>query len=223
MTFPKFDPGSVLVAPALDFDIKSMRDGTIAGLASPFGGAPDRAGDIVQKGAYARTLADHKREGTMPAMLWSHKLEEPIGKWTSIREERDGLYVEGVANLGTRRGREAFEHIANGDAGGLSIGYLIPEGGRKYNGDGSFTLLEVELVEISVVTIPAARSARITSAKSLNSKSDLIDMLREDGLSKAAAARIAAGGWPALAGDDHTKATELAAVIERATANLRRS
>ena len=37
----------------------------------------------------------------------------------------------------------------------------------------------------------------------------------------AAATRIAAGGWPALAGEDHQKAIDLAAQIEAATAMIR--
>lgn len=220
--FHKFNPNAIIVAPALDVEVKSTRDGTITGLASTFGGNPDRHGDIVQKGAFARTLREHKSEGSMPAMLWSHRLEEPIGKWTEIRETAEGLVVTGSVNLKTARGQEAFEHVSAGDAGSLSIGYLVPEGGRKYNGDGSFSLVDVDLVEISVVTVPANPRARITGAKSLQSKSDLIDMLREGGLPKAAAARVAAGGWSALAGENlHEKAIALAAQIEAATAKLR--
>lgn len=38
-------------------------------------------------------------------------------------------------------------HLSAGDVTGLSIAYVIPEGGRKYRGDGSFDLLDVDLVE----------------------------------------------------------------------------
>lgn len=218
----KFDPTAIRIAPALDVEVKAAGDGLIEGYASTFGGKPDRAGDIVAKGTFARTLAEHAREGTTPAMLWSHRIEEPIGKWAALQEDRDGLHVAGRINLKTTRGREAFEHIAAGDAGAFSIGYLIPEGGRKYNGDGSFTLVDVDLVEVSIVAVPANPRARIATVKSVGSKAELADLLRDAGLAKAAAGRVAAAGWPALNGDDHhQKAMRLLASIEAATARLR--
>lgn len=222
MQFQKFDPTAIRLAPALDLEVKATGDGLIEGYASTFDGKPDRAGDIVVKGAFARTLAEHCREGTTPAMLWSHRIEEPIGRWTALGEDRKGLRVAGQINLKTRRGREAFEHIAAGDAGAFSIGYLIPEGGRKYNGDGSFTLVDVDLVEVSVVAVPANPRARIAAVKSLTSKGELVDLLHDAGLAKAAAKQIANGGWPALSGDDtQQKAARLLAAIDAATARLR--
>lgn len=220
--FSKFDPTAVRLAPALDLAVKAAGDGLIEGYASTFGGRPDRAGDVVAKGAFARTLAEHAREGTAPAMLWSHRIEEPIGKWTTIREDGEGLHVAGRINLKTTRGREAFEHIAAGDAGGFSIGYLIPEGGRKYNGDGSFTLVDVDLVEVSIVAVPANPHARISSVKAVRSKAELVDLLHEAGLAKAAATRVAASGWAGLSGGEtHEKAMRLLATIDAATARIR--
>ncbi|MQV11219.1 HK97 family phage prohead protease [Sinorhizobium meliloti] len=220
--FSKFDPTAIRLAPALDLEVKAAGDGLIEGYASTFGGKPDRAGDIVAKGAFARTLAEHSREGTSPAMLWSHRIEEPIGKWTALREDREGLHVAGRINLKTTRGREAFEHIAAGDAGAFSIGYLVREGGRKYLGNGVFSLTDVDLVEISVVTVPANPRARIAGVKSLTNKGELVDLLHDAGLAKAAAKQIANGGWPALSGDDtQQKAARLLAAIDAATARLR--
>lgn len=220
--FSKFDPTAIRLAPALDLEVKAAGDGLIEGYASTFGGKPDRAGDIVAKGAFARTLAEHSREGTSPAMLWSHRIEEPIGKWTALREDREGLHVAGRINLKTTRGREAFEHIAAGDAGAFSIGYLISEGGRKYNGDGSFTLVDVDLVEVSVVAVPANPRARIASVKAVRSKAELVDLLHEAGLAKAAATRVAASGWAGLTGEEtNEKAKRLLAAITGATARLR--
>ncbi|WP_018688713.1 HK97 family phage prohead protease [Ahrensia kielensis] len=221
--FHKFQPESFRLAPALDLEIKSDGNGRIEGYASTFGGEADRQGDIVSIGAFERTLAEHKNGGTLPAMLWSHRQEELIGRWTNIHEDTKGLHVAGQINMKTTRGREAYEHVAAGDAGAFSIGYFIPDGGRKYNSDGSFTLLDVDLFEVSVVAIPANPRAKITSVKSLNSKSELIDILRDAGLAKAAAARLAAGGWPALSNTDDTelKAKQLASIIDAATHNLR--
>jgi HK97 family phage prohead protease len=202
--------------------IKSAEAGRIEGLASTFGGAPDRAGDIVQRGAFVRTLCEHREQNTVPALLWAHQIEAPIGKWTELREADTGLYAAGRINLETTTGREAFEHVKAGDASGLSIGYLIPEGGRKYNGNGTFTIVDCDLCEISIVAVPANPRAKLTQVKSLGSKAELFDLLREAGLAKVAAARVAAAGWPALNSDDREeKAIRLAAEIERFTSMIR--
>jgi HK97 family phage prohead protease len=122
-----YDLAALRFAPILDLEVKAGRDGAIAGYASTFDGKPDRVGDVVAAGAFRRTLAEHKAEGTAPAMLWSHRIDEPIGKWLDIREDRTGLFVSGQVNLKTERGRAAFEHVAAGDVEGFSIGYRAPD------------------------------------------------------------------------------------------------
>ncbi len=212
----------ILTSSAVSLEVKTSETGQIQGYASTSGSVPDRHGDIVLPGAFAKSLARHKVTGDMPAMLWSHAQEQPIGKWHSMHEDSTGLFVEGVLNLKTTKGREAFEHVKAGDAGGLSIGFTLPEGGREYVGDGVFKLKTVDLLEVSIVAIPANPLARITGVKSINSKSEAVDMLRECGLSRKAAARFAAGGWPALSNDDYReKAMKLAAHIDAAINKMR--
>ncbi|MBL0375214.1 HK97 family phage prohead protease [Rhizobium sp. KVB221] len=222
MNFRKnFDVSAMRLSVVSDLGIKAQPDGMISGYASPFGGAPDFQGDIVAPGAFTRTLREQKAEGVVPAMLWHHKQDEPIGKWLSIAEDGFGLAVTGQINLKTEYGLKAFNHIVGGSATGLSIGFLLPEGGRNYNRDGSFTLTDIDLIEISVTPTPANRRARIATVKSINSKTELVDLLREAGLAKTAAQRVAAGGWPALSNADHQKAIDLAAQIDAATAKIR--
>jgi len=212
----------MLTAKPVAIELKATESGRIEGYASTIGGKPDRHGDVVQKGAVRQSLERMRDTGDMPVMLWAHAQEQPIGRWLSMHEDAKGLFVEGILNLKTEKGREAFEHVKAGDAGGLSIGFTTPEGGREYAGDGVFNLKAVDVLEISIVAIPANPLARITGVKSLASKAEAIDMLRECGLSKAAAARFAAGGFKAL-GDDHSheKAMQLAAKIDAATKSMR--
>jgi hypothetical protein len=76
-------------------------DGLIEGYASLFGAA-DQGGDIVEQGAYARSL----KEGRRIKMLWQHDPREPIGTWDEVREDERGLYVKGppLAERGARTG-----------------------------------------------------------------------------------------------------------------------
>ncbi|PZX18756.1 hypothetical protein LX81_00449 [Palleronia aestuarii] len=213
----------LITAPASSLEVKASSQGRIEGYASTFGGVPDRHSDVVLPGAFTKSLSlKTAPDGDMPVMLWAHMQERPIGRWTAMQEDSKGLHVEGVLNLSTDGGREAYEHVKAGDAGGLSIGFTVPEGGREYVGQGVFHLKEVEVLEISVVTVPANPLARISGVKALGSKAEAIDMLRECGLSKKAAARFAAGGWHALSGDEtHEKAQHVAQAIDRAIQSMR--
>ena len=212
----------LITAPASSLEVKASASGRIEGYASTFGGEPDRHSDIVLPGAFTKSIERSTSTGEMPVMLWSHMQEQPIGRWTHVAEDSKGLYVEGTFNLKTERGRDAYEHVKAGDAGGLSIGFVTTENGREYAGKGVFHLKEIDLLEVSVVTVPANPLARISGVKNLASKSEAIDMLRECGLSRKAAARFAAGGWNALSGEDHhEKAINLARQIDRAINRVR--
>lgn len=215
----KYHHEVITSAPTLE--VKADAQGRITGYGAVFGNA-DRQGDIVMAGAFTKSLQRIKATGDMPVMLWSHAQEQPIGRWTSITEDGKGLRVDGVLNLKTERGRDAYEHVKAGDAGGLSIGYQTPKGGREYAGQGIFHLKEVDLFEISVVSVPANPMARIEGVKSIDSKADAVDMLRGAGLSKKAANLFAAGGWTALAGGyDETKLKRLAESIDAATSKMK--
>lgn len=209
-------------SPPLEIRLSSATaSGAIEGYASAFGGPPDDYGDIVEPGAFRATLAEHKAAGTMPAMLWCHDDALPVGKWTDMVEDDYGLLVRGNLNTRTERGRDALEHLRSRDITGLSIGYVVPAGGWKHSNEARRIITAAHLWEVSLVTIPANRRARITGVKSLQSKSELIDLLREGGLSKSAAIRVAAGGWTALGPDETRELDDLVQAIQAQTEEMK--
>jgi len=149
----------------LDFalDIKSADDdGRFEGWASPYEGAPDSYGDIIDKAAYDDTLAKHRANNTMPVMLWAHDQAQPIGVWENFESKDNGLYGVGRLIKGVRRADEAHLLMKNGAVRGLSIGYRVVEAVP----DGKMTRLKrVDLHEVSIVAIPAADRARIVHVK----------------------------------------------------------
>lgn len=210
----KFDPSAARLAPPLriKLDGGSQAAGAVSGYGSVFGGPPDSYGDIIAPGAYARTIREHKAAGTMPVMLWAHNPAEPVGRWTEMKEDEHGLFLRGQFNLETSRGRDAHAHAKAGDVTGLSIGYWVAEGGAKRGDHGGNLLTDLDLMEISVVAVPANRRAL------LSSKAEVVDLLRKSGLSKGAAARLADGGWPALTGQDDEE--DAARQIQAAAARI---
>lgn len=162
-------------------------DGTVEGYGSVFG-VRDNYDDVIAKGAFAATLAQHKSEGTMPAMLWQHDATEPIGVWTEMVEDAKGLRIKGQLALDTTRGKEAYALLKLGALNGLSIGFVSKQ--WAYDRDTEVrTLTELDLWEVSLVTFPANEKARVTNIKGasegLVAPKDAERILRDAGFSKA--------------------------------------
>lgn len=132
----------------------------IEGYASLFG-LPDQGGDVVQKGAYARSLRRLVEKGGSVKMLWQHDPAQPIGIWDEIREDERGLYVKGRLLLEVARAREAAALIGAGAIDGLSIGYRTIA--AEKDAKGQRLLAELELWEVSLVTFPMLVEARVAT------------------------------------------------------------
>jgi hypothetical protein len=134
-------------------------DGTeVAGYASLFG-APDKGGDVVERGAYGRSLERLGQKGARVKMLWQHDPAQPIGVWDEVREDDRGLWVKGRILREVEKGREAAALIEAGAIDGLSIGYRTLRATK--NDKGGRLLSELELWEVSLVTFPMLPDARV--------------------------------------------------------------
>jgi HK97 family phage prohead protease len=161
-------------------------DGTVEGYGSVFG-VTDNWNDIIAAGAFANSLAEHKADGTMPAMLWQHDSDEPIGIWTDMAEDSKGLRIKGRLALDTTRGKEAFALLKMGALNGLSVGFISKQWAYDTETDIR-TLTEIDLWEVSIVTFPANEKARVTNVKSADeavTPKDAEKILREAGFSKS--------------------------------------
>lgn len=199
-----------------NLEIRSQPQGLVEGYAACFSGI-DSYGDTIRPGAFGASLARHKKAGTAPVMLWSHKQESPVGKWTALAEDGRGLVVKGQMNLATTAGREAFEHLRAGDLNGLSIGYRVEPNGSKFEG-GVNVLTGIDLHEVSVVTLPADSAARINSVKSQAMKPasirDFEDALQTLGYSRREAKALCSKGYAGLGAADDSE--EIIAAIRAA-------
>lgn len=180
-------------------------DGTFEGYGSIFGNV-DSYGEKVMPGAFVDSLARHKREGTNVLMLWNHDAREPIGVWEDLAEDAKGLWGKGRFLLDIQRAREVHALAKAKAIGGLSIGYRETDTDQ----DGAVRLLKkLELYEISPVSFPANRRARIEAVKSERMEEfakrlrdgdplpvkDFEDILREAGVPRSMAVQIASVGY----------------------------
>jgi len=197
--------------------------GHFTGYASTFGGPPDSYGDIISKGAFLDSIKQHKSADTMPAMLWAHNHEEPIGKWLSLVEDSHGLLATGKLTLGTKRGAEAYELLKDG-AISFSIGFTIAKDGTKQVGNIRNITKIGRLGEISLVSIPANSKAKLVSLKSKpQSRKEYERLLRNaGGYSANEAKRASYGGYSALARkeQDSEKLDDVLSVIEDFTETI---
>jgi HK97 family phage prohead protease len=119
-----------------------------AGYAALFG-RPDKGGDIVRKGAFARAL---RRAREVP-LLWQHRAGEVIGRIEHLSEDERGLRV--IAALHDPRAARLLEQRR---VDGLSFGYRVLEaksaGARR-------ELIELDLIEVSLVANPMQPKARV--------------------------------------------------------------
>lgn len=141
-------------------DLKAADGGgwEVAGYASTWGGQPDSWGDVVAKGAFATSLAKRKTK-----LLWQHDMGEPIGKQLDLREDDTGLFGR-WSLVPTDAGTKAHQLLLAELVDALSIGFITTQ--AEYRDDGVRVLKEVELYEVSLVTIPANPNAVVTSYKS---------------------------------------------------------
>lgn len=100
--------------------------------------APDRAGDVFRRGAFA--------PGDVP-LLRDHR--GPALGSVSVREDAHGLLVEGEA-----------DGVRVGD--GLSVGFVATRSRQA----GRREILATRLVEVSLVRVPMQAGARVTHVAS---------------------------------------------------------
>jgi len=207
---------------AFALQIKDLsEDGTFEGYGSVFG-VRDSYNESVEPGAFATSLAKHRREGTKPLMLWQHDPWTPIGVWEDMAEDGKGLWGKGRLLTGVQKADEAKILLKAGAIRGLSIGYHEVDTQPAENG-GPRKLLEVSLMEVSIVSFPANRRAGVENVKSERMEEfarrlrdgdpmpikEFEDLLREAGVPKAMAVQIASVGYAkAIRSESEGKATD---------------
>lgn len=192
----------------------NSQEGFFEGYASTFGNV-DFGGDIIQAGAFEKSLSSWGQKGQLPFLLAFHDLSRPIGDWLEMRETEKGLFVRGQLWVKSHKRIEDAVRVYNMLQGTgkkeMSIGFRIPDGGYEVRetATGSVRVIkEIDLVEVSVVPIAMNEQALVTSVKSLTddegqllSKREVEKALRDAGLSSRQAKAFIASGYDALERD----------------------
>ena len=146
----------------IPFEVKDIDEetGIFEGYAATFSSVPDSYGDIIDPGAFKKTL---KESANRVKILWNHNANEPIGIPLELSEDKVGLKVKGKLSLGVQRAREVLSLMKDGVINQMSIGYdTITEAFDK----NIRHLKEIRLWDTSPVTFAANPEAMILAVKS---------------------------------------------------------
>lgn len=199
------------------------KSGVFEGYASVFNGV-DSYGDTILPGAYKATIKAARKSPIL--MLYSHNPRDVIGKWHEMEEDDKGLYVKGEFTPGHTLAEDVYRNMKFGAISGLSIGYMIPEGGAKREQDGRRIIKKLDLFEISIVSMPADNAARVGDVKSaieaIATLSDAEAMLRDAaGLSRKEATAFVSRLKAILQSDSGEGDQELANALSQTVADLK--
>jgi uncharacterized protein len=131
----------------------------IAGYAAVFDW-PDKGGDVVRAGAFKAAL---ERRAEVP-LLWQHK-GPPVGAIEHLSEDRRGLRV--IARVADARVGDLLRKGLRG----LSFGYRVRE---ARSGGPMRELVDLDLVEVSLVARPMQPRARVHAVEGLGESSTVM-------------------------------------------------
>ncbi len=167
--------------------------------------AKDRAGDIVTADAWAKGVDNFRRN---PVLLYQHKHDCPIGKVNKITVDKKGIFVEAAVSKAAEDNHGIQTLIKDGALKSFSVGFKVKDG--KYNRDeDSMYITDVELLEISVVSVPCNQDSLFSVRKSFETDDDYSKFVEsfkseESTTKEEKAAKIKAGITDLADGHYHT-------------------
>ena len=125
----------------------------------------DRESDIINPDGW---VLDTFKDGG--PLLWGHDQSKlPIGRVLWVKVDDGRLVGKAKFNGQTQLSTDVEKLVRSGDLKGLSVGFRPMD--MKMNNEGGRTFTKQELLEISVVNVPANPDAIIHNIKSLEIKS----------------------------------------------------
>jgi len=125
------------------------KEGIVSGYFSHFN-SKDSDGDIIKKGAFARTITNNGPGSSKPRIkhLLNHNPGQPLGVITALKEDDHGLYYE--SKIGTHTlGKDFIKMVDSGIITEHSIGFKTLDEEKK---DDHNLIKEIQLWEGSSLT-----------------------------------------------------------------------
>lgn len=150
-------------------EYKDAGSGTIEGYASTWVKKPDSYGDVVRKGAFAKSLAEDWDGGKGIPLLWAHQMDNLKSFIGTATADEDDYGLHFVATFDdTEEAQRVRSLYKDGRLKKFSFAFDVMENGLVTLEDGTKAneLRELKLFEISAVTVPANDTAEVVDVKS---------------------------------------------------------
>jgi len=117
----------------------------------------DRMGDVIPPSVWERGMENYLKN---PIILAYHDHDDPCGRMTDHKIDNSGLWIKARISAAA----EVFNLIRDGILSAFSVGFRIKD--AEYNAAAEvFLIKEVELIEISVVSVPANQNTLFSLSK----------------------------------------------------------
>ena len=151
-------------------ELKADEFGMISGYFSTYDKTPDSYGDIVAPGAFTETFKKRAESGHPFPLCFNHDFSSVIGAVDKVEDTEKGPYIE-AHFIDTQLAQDVRKMLLSGAIYQFSFAYDIlnarqPDAEEKKAGVTQ-VLTELEVFEISVVTVPANQNAVATEVKAV--------------------------------------------------------
>ncbi|CAB4134518.1 Prohead protease [uncultured Caudovirales phage] len=124
----------------------------------------DRAGDVVSTAVWETGLKNYLNN---PIILANHDYEDPIGRMVDYKIDSKGLWIKARISPAA----ELYGLIKDGVVTAFSIGFKIVD--AEYNSAAEvFVIKQIELMEISVVSVPCNQNTLFSLSKAFTSEEE---------------------------------------------------
>lgn len=153
------------------------KPGEFVALVSAFGNV-DSQGDVIDKGAYTKTLAQKTVDGRSIPVVWSHQwydIDSFLGVYTKAEETDAGLQLTGLLDIeDSSNARRVWQLMKAGAVVEFSVsgeviegGYLEKAEGEDEPADSAYHIRELDLWEAGPCFKGANSETELLSVKSL--------------------------------------------------------
>jgi len=133
--------------------------------------AVDRAGDVIPASVWEAGMANYLKN---PIILAYHDHDDPAGRMIEHKVDGKGLWIKARISAAS----EIFNLVKDGVLTAFSVSFRIKD--AEYNSATElFVVKELELLEISVVSIPCNQDTLFSLSKSFDSDNDYNDFKKQ--------------------------------------------
>ena len=124
----------------------------------------DRSGDVVPSSVWEKGIQNYLKN---PIILSQHDYDDPVGRMTDYRVDSKGLWIKARVSAAA----EIFSLVKDKVLTAFSVGFRIMD--AEYNAAAEvFMIKELELVEISIVSVPCNQNTVFNLSKAFDNTED---------------------------------------------------